>query len=82
MMDSFIKQFYEMMAKKPWELHRFYKDSSSFTHCEGQQVLHCHTFANLNRFATPMLHSIEAFLTIRLPYVVRVFVMFVMFVMG
>ena len=38
-MDSFIKQFYEMMAKKPCELHRFYKHSSSFTHCEGQQVL-------------------------------------------
>ncbi len=37
-MGSFIKQFYEMMAKKPWELHRFYKEESNFTHCEDQQV--------------------------------------------
>jgi hypothetical protein len=27
-----------MMAKKPWELHRFYKEESQFTHCEDQQV--------------------------------------------
>jgi hypothetical protein len=38
MLHSFIKQFYEMMAKKPWELHRFYKEESNFTHCEDQQV--------------------------------------------
>jgi hypothetical protein len=35
---SFIKQYYELMAKNPSMLHRFYKAESFFTHCEGQQV--------------------------------------------
>lgn len=35
---SFIKQYYEMFAKNPAELHRFYKDESSFSHAEGHQV--------------------------------------------
>eukprot|EP00596_Hydrurales_sp_CCMP1899_P007109 CAMPEP_0119042014 /NCGR_PEP_ID=MMETSP1177-20130426/14293_1 /TAXON_ID=2985 /ORGANISM="Ochromonas sp, Strain CCMP1899" /LENGTH=385 /DNA_ID=CAMNT_0007008513 /DNA_START=152 /DNA_END=1306 /DNA_ORIENTATION=+ len=36
--QSFIKQFYEMLAKNPSEMHRFYKEESFFTHCEGQQT--------------------------------------------
>lgn len=36
--QSFIKQFYEMLAKNPSELHRFYKDESSFAHADVHQV--------------------------------------------
>ena len=36
--ESFIKQYYELMSDNPSMLHRFYKDESFFTHCEGQQV--------------------------------------------
>lgn len=36
--QSFIKQFYEMMAKNPGELHRFYKSESTFSHAEGHQI--------------------------------------------
>jgi len=37
--QSFIKQYYEMFAGNPSELHRFYKDESSFSHAEGHQVI-------------------------------------------
>ena len=35
---SFIKQYYEIMVKHSSNLHRFYLDKSSFTHCEGPGV--------------------------------------------
>lgn len=36
--QSFIKQYYELLAKTPDELFRFYKDDSSFTHADGPQA--------------------------------------------
>lgn len=36
---SFVKQYYEMMAKNPSELHKFYNDDSAFSHCENNQVI-------------------------------------------
>eukprot|EP01041_Mallomonas_annulata_P003421 gene3421-6788_t len=36
--QSFIKQYYDMFARNPGELHRFYKEDSNFIHGEGHQV--------------------------------------------
>ncbi len=32
--SSFVKQFYDMLARNPSELHRFYTEDSSFSHAE------------------------------------------------
>ena len=32
--NSFVKQYYDILAKKPEELHRFYANESTFTHAE------------------------------------------------
>ncbi|CAN0244847.1 unnamed protein product, partial [Hapterophycus canaliculatus] len=33
---SFVPQYYgEVLSKKPVELHRFYKDESTFCHASG-----------------------------------------------
>mmetsp|Transcript_29240 Transcript_29240/g.29607 ORF Transcript_29240/g.29607 Transcript_29240/m.29607 type:complete len:499 (+) Transcript_29240:211-1707(+) len=36
--QSFIKQYYDMLARNPSELHRFYKEDSSFIHSDGVQI--------------------------------------------
>lgn len=35
---SFIKQYYEKLARNPQDLHKFYKDNSFFTYVDGVQV--------------------------------------------
>lgn len=35
--NSFVKQYYHLLAKNPETLHRFYKDDSKFTHGHGSQ---------------------------------------------
>lgn len=35
---SFIKVYYQTLAKQPWDLWKFYSTDSSFTHCEGHQT--------------------------------------------
>lgn len=35
--NSFVKQYYHLLAQSPETLHRFYKDDSKFTHGRGSQ---------------------------------------------
>jgi len=36
--QSFIKQYYDLFARNPGELYRFYKDESEFIHADGHQA--------------------------------------------
>lgn len=36
--QSFIKQYYDMFARNPGELHKFYKEDSAFAHGDGVQI--------------------------------------------